>query len=202
MVKRLATSPHDPLGITDSACKNQSIMVSVQYGPFSSNIPIRSTTIEYKKLSQSFEEVIAEIESCAVKAELVSSSDMKATLSKLAAENDELRSRSEKMFNENQRLAGMISSSTRSSASLENLHGSMKPSGDKIGLGYDSNERSSAETNFTPKLERKKFKTISFVKSSMGQPVEAQTGETMKEAEPPIWKGRFCGLEYTAPEMP
>ncbi|KZV34302.1 hypothetical protein F511_27572 [Dorcoceras hygrometricum] len=26
MVKRLATSPHDPLGITDSACKNQSIV--------------------------------------------------------------------------------------------------------------------------------------------------------------------------------
>ncbi|KZV21998.1 pentatricopeptide repeat-containing protein-like [Dorcoceras hygrometricum] len=45
MVKRLATSPHDPLGITDSACKNQSIVVSVQYGPFNPYIPIRSTTI-------------------------------------------------------------------------------------------------------------------------------------------------------------
>ncbi|KZV53430.1 flotillin-like protein 3 [Dorcoceras hygrometricum] len=33
MVKRLATSPHDPLGITDSACKNQLVVVSVQYGP-------------------------------------------------------------------------------------------------------------------------------------------------------------------------
>ncbi|KZV30286.1 hypothetical protein F511_34302, partial [Dorcoceras hygrometricum] len=33
-------------GITDSACKNQSVMVSVQYGPFNSNIPIRSTTID------------------------------------------------------------------------------------------------------------------------------------------------------------
>ncbi|KZV27479.1 hypothetical protein F511_16282 [Dorcoceras hygrometricum] len=32
-------------GITDSACKNQSIMVSVQYGPFNTYIPIRSTTI-------------------------------------------------------------------------------------------------------------------------------------------------------------
>ncbi|KZV18941.1 hypothetical protein F511_28019 [Dorcoceras hygrometricum] len=45
MVKRLATSPHDPLGITDSACKNQSVMVSLQYGPFYTYIPIRSTTI-------------------------------------------------------------------------------------------------------------------------------------------------------------
>ncbi|KZV55354.1 hypothetical protein F511_24671 [Dorcoceras hygrometricum] len=45
MVKRLATSPHDPLGITDSACKNHSVVVSVQYGPFNPYIPIRSTTI-------------------------------------------------------------------------------------------------------------------------------------------------------------
>ncbi|KZV18942.1 hypothetical protein F511_28020 [Dorcoceras hygrometricum] len=45
MVKRLETSPHDPLGITDSASKNQSVMVSVQYGPFYTYIPIRSTTI-------------------------------------------------------------------------------------------------------------------------------------------------------------
>ncbi|KZV49543.1 kelch-like protein 8 [Dorcoceras hygrometricum] len=46
MVKRLATSPHDPLGITDSACKNQLVVVSVQYGPFYTYIPIRSTTID------------------------------------------------------------------------------------------------------------------------------------------------------------
>ncbi|KZV53072.1 putative linoleate 9S-lipoxygenase 5 [Dorcoceras hygrometricum] len=45
MVKRLATSPHDPLGITDSACKNQLVVVSVQYGTFNPYIPIRSTTI-------------------------------------------------------------------------------------------------------------------------------------------------------------
>ncbi|KZV20369.1 triacylglycerol lipase [Dorcoceras hygrometricum] len=45
MVKRLATSPHDPLGITDSACKNQLVVVSVQYGPFNPYIPFRSTTI-------------------------------------------------------------------------------------------------------------------------------------------------------------
>ncbi|KZV43725.1 hypothetical protein F511_18841 [Dorcoceras hygrometricum] len=31
--------------ITDSACKNQLIVVSVQYGPFNPYIPIRSTTI-------------------------------------------------------------------------------------------------------------------------------------------------------------
>ncbi|KZV26611.1 hypothetical protein F511_08135 [Dorcoceras hygrometricum] len=31
--------------ITDSACKNQLVVVSVQYGPFNTYIPIRSTTI-------------------------------------------------------------------------------------------------------------------------------------------------------------
>ncbi|KZV18101.1 hypothetical protein F511_35553 [Dorcoceras hygrometricum] len=52
MVKRLATSPHDPLGISDSACKNQSVMVSVQYGPFNPYIPIRSTTIDKSRVAK------------------------------------------------------------------------------------------------------------------------------------------------------
>ncbi|KZT76613.1 hypothetical protein F511_46359 [Dorcoceras hygrometricum] len=52
MVKRLATSPHDPLGITYSACKNQSVMVSVQYGPFYTYIPIRSTTIGKSRVAR------------------------------------------------------------------------------------------------------------------------------------------------------
>ncbi|KZV33366.1 thioredoxin family protein [Dorcoceras hygrometricum] len=58
MVKRLATSPHDPLGITVSACKNQSVVVSVQYGPFNPYVPIRSTTIDsigYPRMSASGE---------------------------------------------------------------------------------------------------------------------------------------------------
>ncbi|KZV19341.1 hypothetical protein F511_23115 [Dorcoceras hygrometricum] len=52
MVKLLATSPHDPLSITDSACKNQSDMVSVQYGPFNTYIPIRSTTIGKSRVAR------------------------------------------------------------------------------------------------------------------------------------------------------
>ncbi|KZV38628.1 hypothetical protein F511_01180 [Dorcoceras hygrometricum] len=52
MVKRLATSPHDPLGITDSACKNQLVMVSVQYDPFNTYIPIRSTTIGKSRVAR------------------------------------------------------------------------------------------------------------------------------------------------------
>ncbi|KZV57729.1 hypothetical protein F511_21780 [Dorcoceras hygrometricum] len=40
------------LGITDSACKNQLVMVSVQYGPFNTYIPIRSTTIGKSRVSK------------------------------------------------------------------------------------------------------------------------------------------------------
>ncbi|KZV33683.1 cleavage stimulation factor subunit 2-like [Dorcoceras hygrometricum] len=52
MVKRLATSRHDPLGITDSACKNQLVVVSVQYGPFNTYIPIKSTTIGKSRVAR------------------------------------------------------------------------------------------------------------------------------------------------------
>ncbi|KZV33830.1 hypothetical protein F511_29073 [Dorcoceras hygrometricum] len=52
MVKHLATSSHDPLGITDSACKNQLVMVSVQYDPFNTNIPIKSTTIGKSRVAR------------------------------------------------------------------------------------------------------------------------------------------------------
>ncbi|KZV15758.1 hypothetical protein F511_32156 [Dorcoceras hygrometricum] len=52
MVKRLATSRHDPLDITDSACKNQLVVVSVQYGPFNPYIPIRSTTIGKSRVAR------------------------------------------------------------------------------------------------------------------------------------------------------
>ncbi|KZV58461.1 kelch-like protein 8 [Dorcoceras hygrometricum] len=52
MVKRLATSRHDPLGITDSACQNQLVVVSVQYGPFNTYIPIGSTTIGKSRVAR------------------------------------------------------------------------------------------------------------------------------------------------------
>ncbi|KZV37714.1 hypothetical protein F511_37828 [Dorcoceras hygrometricum] len=59
---------------------------------------------------------------------------MQAAISKLVTENEELRSKSEEILSENQRLAGIISSWTRSSVSLQRLHGATKQSGDKIGL--------------------------------------------------------------------
>ena len=45
MVKRLVISFYDFLGITDSVCKNQLVVVSVQYGFFNLYIPIRLTII-------------------------------------------------------------------------------------------------------------------------------------------------------------
>ncbi|KZV36818.1 triacylglycerol lipase [Dorcoceras hygrometricum] len=50
--KAPSTSPHDPLGITDSAFKNQLVVVSVQYGPFNPYIPIRSTTIGKSRVAR------------------------------------------------------------------------------------------------------------------------------------------------------
>ncbi|KZV39065.1 hypothetical protein F511_35459 [Dorcoceras hygrometricum] len=104
------------------------------------------------------------------------------------------------MLYENQRLAGIISSWTRSSASLHKLHGATKPSDDRTGLGYNSDEGSTTDTSSIPRLKKTKFKTMNFVKSSATQPIEAQYGEDMIVAKPSIWKSRFCGLGYSDPE--
>ncbi|KZV25571.1 hypothetical protein F511_31155 [Dorcoceras hygrometricum] len=53
----------------------------------------------------------------------------------------------------------------------------MKPTGDKSCLDYDGNDSSTAETSSTPQLARTKLQTMNFVKSSMGQSVEAQSVE-------------------------
>ncbi|KZV55555.1 hypothetical protein F511_23514 [Dorcoceras hygrometricum] len=106
------------------------------------------------------------------------------------------------MLNENERLAEIISSWTRSSASLDKLHGAMKPSGDKSGLGYGSNDNSTSDTNCNRKLGRTKFRTMSFVKSSMGQSVEAQSDEIKRAAKPPIWHEYFAGWGILLFEKP
>ncbi|KZV42318.1 hypothetical protein F511_40437 [Dorcoceras hygrometricum] len=103
---------------------------------------LNEMVLEYRKLSHSFKEVKAEKENCATSTELVGSNNMQDALNKLETENSELRSRSEEMLYENQRLAGIISSWTRSFASLHKLHGATKPSCDRTGLGYNSDEGS------------------------------------------------------------
>ncbi|KZV30731.1 hypothetical protein F511_37536 [Dorcoceras hygrometricum] len=93
------------------------------------------------------EEVKAEKVSDATSAELISSSNMQAALSKLVIENEELRNKSEEILSENQRLAGIIRSWTRSSLSLQQLHGAINPSDDRTGQGYNSDESSTTETS-------------------------------------------------------
>ncbi|KZV51209.1 hypothetical protein F511_16099 [Dorcoceras hygrometricum] len=119
---------------------------------------------------------------------------MQAALTKLETENAKLRSRSEEILYENQRLADIIRSWTKSSASLQKLQGATNPSGDKTGLGYNSNEGSITETCSNPGLGRTKFKTMNFVKSSREQYTETRSGETMK-ADPArkiLWAGIYC----------
>ncbi|KZV16275.1 hypothetical protein F511_39633 [Dorcoceras hygrometricum] len=156
--------------------------------------------LEYKKLSQSFEEVKDKRESCATSTVLVSYKDIQAALSKLKTENENFRSRSEEMLCENQRLAGIISSWTKSSASRQKLNGATKPSGDRTGLDYNSDEGNTTETSNTPRLERTKFKIMNFVRSSKGQLAAAKSSKNKIAAQPPIWQGRFCVLGYNAPE--
>ncbi|KZV46706.1 hypothetical protein F511_37972 [Dorcoceras hygrometricum] len=158
--------------------------------------------IEYKKLSHSFEEFKAEKESCATNVELDGSSNLQAALIKLVTENEELRNRSEEMISENQRLADIISSWTKSSVSLQKLHGVAKLSGDRTGLGYNSDEGNTTETSSTPMPEITKLKTMKFVRSCAGQPKEAQSGEDKIVAKPPIWQSRFYELGYYVPEKP
>ncbi|KZV44006.1 hypothetical protein F511_28091 [Dorcoceras hygrometricum] len=52
MVRASSNIAHDTLGITDSACKNQLVVVSVHYGPFNPYIPIRSTTIGKSRVAK------------------------------------------------------------------------------------------------------------------------------------------------------
>ncbi|KZV19916.1 hypothetical protein F511_18725 [Dorcoceras hygrometricum] len=96
----------------------------------------------------------------------------------LTTEHEELRSRSQDMMNESKRLVEIISSWTKSSVSLQKLQGSMKPSGDKSGLGYGSDESNMTETCTHPKLDRPKLQTMNFVKSSMGHPEESKSDES------------------------
>ncbi|KZV25995.1 phragmoplast orienting kinesin 2 [Dorcoceras hygrometricum] len=123
--------------------------------------------LEYKKLSQSFKEFKAEEESCATSVELAGSTAMQAALSKLENENDELKNRTEEILCENWRLADIISSWTKYSASLQKLQGATKQSGDKTGLGYYRNESSTSETSNNQRLGGTKFKTMNFVKSAL-----------------------------------
>ncbi|KZV56892.1 hypothetical protein F511_15811 [Dorcoceras hygrometricum] len=75
---------------------------------------------------------------------------------------------------------------TKSSASQQKLQGAMKSSGDKSGYGYESCESNIAETCTHPKLDKPKFQTINFVKSSMGHREGTKSDESQIAAKPQI----------------
>ncbi|KZV27947.1 hypothetical protein F511_35369 [Dorcoceras hygrometricum] len=59
----------------------------------------------------------------------------------------------------------------------------MKPSGDKTGLGYESDERNIAETSTHPKMDKPKLQTMKFLKYILGQPEEYKSDESQNAAK-------------------
>ncbi|KZV17417.1 splicing factor 3B subunit 1-like [Dorcoceras hygrometricum] len=128
---------------------------------------------EYRKLSQTFEEIKAEnngLKNSSVEsstAQLEDTDSLKTELSKLMIENDLLRNRSSELKSENERLNKVMSSWTKSSVSLNKLHEIQKPLNDKSSLGFSVGERSSEGTSTQSDLAYDKFKTMNFVKASV-----------------------------------
>ncbi|KZV43604.1 hypothetical protein F511_16496 [Dorcoceras hygrometricum] len=93
---------------------------------------------EYRKLSQTFEEVKAEnvdLKNSSVEprsVQLGKTDSLQIDLSRLKTENDSLRLRSCELEDENKRLNEVMSSWTKSSVSLSKLHEAQKPLNDKL----------------------------------------------------------------------
>ncbi|KZV51498.1 hypothetical protein F511_34409 [Dorcoceras hygrometricum] len=107
---------------------------------------------EYKKLSQTFEEVEAEnmdLKNSSVEpstVQLGETDSLQIELSKLKTKNESLRLRSCELESENERLNLVMSSWTQSYVSLSKLHEIQKPVNDKSVLGFNDAESSSEET--------------------------------------------------------
>ncbi|KZV30909.1 hypothetical protein F511_33444 [Dorcoceras hygrometricum] len=160
---------------------------------------------EYRKLSQTFEEIKAEngcLKSSSVEpstAQLGESDSLQTELSKLRIENESLRNKSCELTSENERLNEVMSSWTKSSVSLSRMHETQKPHNDKTGLGFNVGERSSGETSTRSDLADGKFKKMNFVKAS----VTHDTYESVKyndQISPKLNYNGKAGIGYTRPE--
>ncbi|KZV29079.1 hypothetical protein F511_42568 [Dorcoceras hygrometricum] len=126
---------------------------------------------EYKKNSQTFEEVKAEnmdLKNSSVEpstTQLGETDSLQIEMSKL--KNESLRLRSCELEYENERLNLVMSSWTQSSVSLSKLHETQKPLNDKSDLGFNAGESSSGETCTQSNLVYDKFKKMNFVKASV-----------------------------------
>ncbi|KZV19983.1 hypothetical protein F511_27658 [Dorcoceras hygrometricum] len=160
---------------------------------------------EYRKLSQTFEEIKAEngcLKSSSAEpssAHLENSDSLQTELSKLKIENESLRNKSCDLTSENESLNEVMSSWTKSSVSLSRLHETQKPLNDKTGLYFNVGEKSSGETSTQSDLAYDKFKKMNFVKAS----VIHDTCESVKyndQISPKLnYKGK-AGIGYTRPE--
>ncbi|KZV32019.1 hypothetical protein F511_16593 [Dorcoceras hygrometricum] len=134
---------------------------------------LNEMVLEYKKLSQTFEEVKAEkmdFKNSSVEpstAQLGETDNLRIELSKLKSENESLRSKSCELTSENERLNLVMSSWTQYSLSLSKLHEIQKPLNDKSGLGLNVEESRSGETSTQSDMVNDKFKKMNFVKASM-----------------------------------
>ncbi|KZV46232.1 hypothetical protein F511_19535 [Dorcoceras hygrometricum] len=128
---------------------------------------------EYRKLSQTFEEIKAEnngLKNSSVEsstAQLEDTDSLKTELSDLMIENDFLRNMSCELKSENERLNEVMSSWTKSYVSLKELHEIQKPLNDKSGLGFNVGEISSEGMSTQSDLAYDTFKTMNFVKASV-----------------------------------
>ncbi|KZV22241.1 Serine/threonine protein kinase-related domain containing protein [Dorcoceras hygrometricum] len=126
---------------------------------------------EYKKLSQTFEEVKTEnmdLKNSSVEPSAVQHGEtdsLQIESSKLKTENDSLRLRSYELESENENL--VMSSCTQFSVSLSKLHEIQKPLNDKSGLGFNAGESSFGETCTQSNLVYDLFKKMNFVKASV-----------------------------------
>ncbi|KZV24214.1 hypothetical protein F511_25771 [Dorcoceras hygrometricum] len=160
---------------------------------------------EYRKLSQTFDEVKAEnnglknssSESSPAQLEYTDSSQTE--LSKLKSENESLRLRSCELESENKMLSLVMSSWNQSSVSLRKLHETQKSLNEKSGLGFIVGESSSGETSTQSNLAHDNFKKMNFVKVS----VIHDTYESVRYDDQTSWqlnqKGK-SGIGYIRPE--
>ncbi|KZV15831.1 microtubule-associated protein 70-4 [Dorcoceras hygrometricum] len=136
-------------------------------------IALNEMVHEYRKLSQTFEEITAEngcLKNSSVESSTVHLEDtdsLQTELSKLKIKNDFLRTKSCELSSENERLSQVMSLWTKSSISLGKLHEAQKPLNDKSALGFSVGESSSGETSTQSDLAYDKFKKMNFVKASV-----------------------------------
>ncbi|KZV15813.1 hypothetical protein F511_21636 [Dorcoceras hygrometricum] len=160
---------------------------------------------EYRKLSQTFEEVKAKnkgLKNSSVEsstAQLEDTDSLKTELSKLMIENESLRNNFCELTSENKRLNHVMSSWTKSSVSLGKLHETQKQLNDKTGLVFSVGERGSGKTSTRSDLAYDKFNKMNFFKTS----VTHDTCESVKyddQISPKLnYKGK-AGIGYTRPE--